>query len=319
MKQVILDGYLVNPGDISWAPLEQLGELTCYDTSPKELIVERLAGAQAAYVNRTQLTRAELEACPELRYIGCLATGFNNVDTQCAKELGITVANVPAYSTYAVAQCTFGLLLEIVQRTSEFSSYVKTGTWTSYVDQNVMGKPIIELYGKTLGIVGMGGIGKVVADIAIAMGMQVLAYRRNPDKSMESDKLRFVSLEELLAQSDVISLHCPLNEGTKNLINEQTIARMKDGAILLNTARGAVVDEAALSAALDSGKLYYAGVDVLTQEPCGDASPLVHNPRCIITPHIAWAPRETRMRLVERVAANAKAFLDGAPTNVVNR
>ncbi len=319
MKQVILDGFLVNPGDLSWAPLEQLGELTFYPASSPQELVERMAGAQAVYVNRALLTREVLAACPTLKYIGCLSTGYNMVDLQAANELGITVTNVPSYSTHAVAQFTIGLLLEAVQHIGQLSDYVKAGRWVEYCDRNIKAIPLTELYGKTLGIVGMGEIGSLVARIAIAMGMRVLAYRRNPDRSLEGLSLKFVSLDELLAKSHVVSLHCPLTPETTGMVNEAFIAKMMDGAVLLNTARGAVVDEQALSAALDSGKLAWAAVDVLSAEPPEPSSnPLLSNPRCTVTPHVAWTPKETRQRLIEVVAANTAAYLAANPQNVVN-
>ena len=318
MQQVILDGYLVNPGDISWKPLEELGTLTVYSSTPKELILQRLAEAQMVYVNRPVLKRELLAACPKLEYIGLFATGYNNIDLAAADDLGITVCNVPSYSSYAVAQNTIALLLAIVGNTAGLNSHVKGGGWNDIEDPIIQTMPLIELYGKTIGLIGFGEIGRVVADIALALGMRVLYYRRNPDPTAEKPGISYASLEQLATESDVISIHCPLTDQTRGMINADFIAKMKDGAIIINTARGPILNEADVSAALDSGKLYGVGVDVLSKEPPLPDNPLVKNPRCIITPHVSWSPRDTRIRLVRQVAENAKAYLAGRPINVVN-
>lgn len=318
MQQVILDGYLVNPGDISWKPLEELGPLTVYSSTPKELLAQRMAETQMVYTNRPVLKRELLAACPRLEYIGLFATGYNNIDLAAADDLGITVCNVPSYSSYAVAQNTIALLLAIVSNTAGLSSHVKSGGWNDIEDPIIQTMPLIELYGKTMGLIGFGEIGRVVADIALALGMRVLYYRRTPDPSAEKPGISYASLEQLAAESDVISIHCPLTDQTRGMINADFIAGMKDGAILINTARGPILIEADVSAALDSGKLYGVGVDVLSKEPPLPDNPLVKNPRCIITPHVSWSPRDTRIRLVQQVVENAKAYLAGRPINVVN-
>ncbi len=315
MKQVILDGYLVNPGDVTWAGLEQFGPLTVYDTTPKELVIERIGDAEHIYANRTVIDAEVIHQCPRLRYIGLFSTGYNLIDIAATREAGITVCNVPSYSTHAVAQTTVALLLQIVNGISQYNDYVKSGRWIHVVDKAQQGIPLIELRDKTIGIVGMGEIGNLVGDICAAMGMQVLAYRRHPQIG---GKYPFVPLDELLAASDVVSLHCPLTDSTRGMVNREFIAKMKNGAILLNTARGPVLDEQAVSDALDSGKLFFAGVDVLSAEPPKADNPLVRNSRCIITPHIAWAPKDTRIRLLEVVVSNVQNYLAGHPANVVN-
>ncbi len=318
MKIVILDGDLTNSGDISWGPISELGELSVYPVTAPEDRVKNIADADAVIINRITLNEEIFEKCPNVKYIGTLATGYNTIDVEAAKKRGIVVSNVPGYSTYAVAQSAIALLLHHTNRIAQFNGYVKGGGWTSLADKNIDDVPLIELYGKTMGIVGMGAIGHRVAQIAVAMGMKVLAYRRNPKKEWENESIKFVSMQELLENSDVVSLHCLLNDETRGMMNKQAFDSMKDGAILLNVARGALVDEQALSDVLDSGKISYAGIDVLTCEPPEKGNPLVANPKCTITPHVAWRPIETRQRLVQIVADNLKAFQDGKPQNVVN-
>ncbi len=318
MEQVIIDGFLINPGDISWRPIEDLGPLMVYSSTPRELLAQRLADARMVYTNRQVFKRELFATCPRLEYIGLFATGHNAIDLAAADEFGVTVCNVPSYSSYAVAQNTIALLLAIAGNTARLSGHVKSGGWNHAEDPVIQTMPLLELYGKTIGLIGFGEIARVVADIALALGMRVLYYRRNPDPSAEKPGVSYASLAQLAAQSDVISLHCPLTHQTRGMIDAGFLAQMKDGAILINTARGPILNEADVSAALDSGKLYGAGVDVLSKEPPAPDNPLVANPRCIVTPHISWTPKETRIRLVWRVAENARAYLAGRPINVVN-
>ena len=312
MKIVVLDGYAANPGDLSWAALEALGELTVYDRTAPEAVVERIGDAEMALTNKTELGRAQLAAAPKLKYVGVLATGYNVVDVAAARELGITVTNVPAYSTDSVAQLTIALLLEICHHAGEHNRAVQAGRWTNSPDYCFWDTPLIELAGKTMGIIGYGRIGRRVAELARCLGMKVVAWTRTPRDP------ECVSLDELLRVSDVISLHCPLFPETRGLINRETIAKMKDGAILLNTSRGPLIDDQALSEALKSGKLYAAGADVAAVEPIAADNPLLGLPNMILTPHIAWATLEARTRLLDIAAKNAQAFLWGEPVNVVS-
>ena len=312
MKIVVLDGYAANPGDLSWAALEALGELTVYDRTAPEAVVERIGDAEMALTNKTELGRAQLAAAPKLKYVGVLATGYNVVDVAAARELGITVTNVPAYSTDSVAQLTIALLLEICHHAGEHNRAVQAGRWTNSPDYCFWDTPLIELAGKTMGIIGYGRIGRRVAELARCLGMKVVAWTRTPRDP------ECVSLDELLRVSDVISLHCPLFPETRGLINRETIAKMKDGAILLNTSRGPLIDDRALSEALKSGKLYAAGADVAAVEPIAADNPLLGLPNMILTPHIAWATLEARTRLLDIAAKNAQAFLWGEPVNVVS-
>lgn len=312
MKIVVLDGYTENPGDLSWSGLERLGDLTVYDYTPPERIDERMAGAQAVYTNKTPLSREAIERASKLRFIGVLATGYNVVDVSAAKERGIPVCNVPTYGTAAVAQFVFALLLEVCHHVGHHNGQVQKGRWSGSRDFCFWDYPLIELAGKTLGIIGYGRIGKAVAQIAGAFGMRVLAhdtFEKGPG---------IVPLRELLEGSDVISLHCPLFPETKGMINRETIAMMKDGAILINTSRGPLVNEPDLREALLSGKVAAAAVDVVSTEPIARDNPLLGLDNCIITPHIAWAPRESRQRLMDIAVDNLRAFLEGKPQNVVN-
>lgn len=320
MKIVILDGYAENPGDLSWDGLRALGELTVYDRTPlddEQEIIRRIGDAQVVYTNKTPITRAVLEACPGLRFISVLATGYNIVDCAAAREKGIPVSNVPAYGTASVGQFTIALLLEICHHVGHHSDAVHAGRWEHSVDYCFWDHPLIELAGKTIGIIGFGRIGRQTGRIAKAMGMQVLAYSRS--QCEEGCAIaEYVNLDTLLAQSDVISLHCPLFPETQGIIDREAIAKMKDGVILLNTSRGQLIVEQDLADALNSGKVYAAGVDVVSAEPiCGD-NPLLTAKNCIITPHIAWAPRESRQRIMECSEENLKGWLAGAPVHVVN-
>ena len=311
MKIVVLDGYAANPGDLSWAPLEALGELNVFDRTPADQVAARIADAELVLTNKTVLTRELIAGAKKLKYIGVLATGYNVVDVAAAAELGITVTNIPAYSTDSVAQMVFALLLEICQQVGHHSAAVQDGRWSANPDFCFWDTPLIELAGKTMGIVGYGRIGHKVAEIARCFGMNVIAWTRTPRDP------ECVSLDELLSRSDVISLHCPLFPETQNLINRDTIAKMKDGVILINTSRGPVVNDADLRAALDSGKVYAAGADVSTVEPIPADNPLLGAKNMFFTPHIAWATFEARKRLMDVAVKNVEAFLNGAPVNTV--
>lgn len=318
MKIIVLDGYTLNPGDLSWGGLEQFGSVTVYDRTNKEDIITRIGDAEIVYTNKTPLTSEILEACPSIKFIGVLATGYNIVDTASAKARGITVTNIPTYGTAAVAQFAIALLLEICHHIGAHSKSVSEGAWESNPDFCYWNYPLIELAGKTIGIIGFGRIGYETAKIAISLGMNVLAYDSFPNKSYENDKISFVALEELLGSADVISLHCPLFPSTQGIINKNNIAKMKDGVIIINTSRGPLINEKDLSEALNSGKVYAAAVDVVSTEPINRSNPLLKAKNCIITPHIAWAPKESRTRLMNIAVDNLSAFLSGKPRNVVN-
>ncbi len=313
MKIVVLDGYTNNPGDISWGPIEAFGSLTVHERTPPGEIVARAAGADVLFTNKAVVGRAEIEALPNLKYIGVLATGYNCVDTVAARERGIPVCNVPEYSTPNVVQATFALLLELTNHVGHHAQTVRAGRWSACPDFCYWDGDLVELAGLTLGIVGYGRIGQSVAAVGRAFGMKILAHRRNPGSDPEC-----VDLERLLHESDVVSLHCPLTPDTKELIDARRIGLMKPTAFLLNTARGALVNEADLAAALDSGRLAGAGLDVLTVEPPPASNPLLKAKNCIITPHVAWATRNARRRLIDITAANLQAFAAGTPRNVVN-
>lgn len=320
MKIVVLDGYTENPGDLSWEGLEKLGRLTVYDRTPfeEDIIRKRIEDAELVFTNKTPVSAAVIEACGKLRYIGVLATGYNVVDTRAAKEHGIVVSNIPSYGTDAVAQFAIGLLLEICCRIGHHDQAVHQGRWENCPDWCFWDYPLTELAGKTMGIIGFGRIGQATARIAGALGMKLLAYDKFPDPERNSENFRFATLDELLAGSDVISLHCPLFPETEGIINSANIGKMKDGVIIINNSRGQLVVERDLAEALKSGKVRAAGLDVVSSEPINSSNPLLHAPNCIITPHISWASGESRKRLMELAIENAKAFLDGVPQNVVN-
>lgn len=313
MKIVVLDGYTNNPGDISWGPVEAVGSLTVHERTPPDEIVPRAADADVVLTNKAVVGRAEIEALPDLKYIGVLATGYNCVDTVAARERGIPVCNVPEYSTPNVVQATFALLLELTNHVGHHDRTVHAGRWSACPDFCYWDGDLVELAGLTLGIVGYGRIGQGVAAVGRAFGMKILAHRRNPGSDPEC-----VDLETLLRESDVVSLHCPLTPDTRQLIDQRRIGLMKPTAFLLNTARGALVNEADLAAALDAGRLAGAGLDVLTVEPPPASNPLLKAKNCVITPHIAWATRNARRRLIEITAANLRAFAAGTPRNIVN-
>ncbi len=317
MKIVILDGYTENPGDLSWEGFEKLGEVTVYDRTLESQVAERVGDAQAVILNKTLLTRRTMEACKHIRYVGVLATGYNVVDMACAREMGITVSNVPSYGTEAVSQFAIALLLEICHHVAHHDRAVHEGRWETCPDWCFWDYPLIELWGKTMGIIGFGRIGQGTGRLAKALGMDVLACDSHPSDSGRAIG-RYVNLDELLARSDVIALHCPLFPETERIINRRNLEKMKDGVIILNNSRGQLVDERDLAEALQSGKVYGAGLDVVSTEPIRGDNPLLFAPNCIITPHISWAPRESRQRLMDIAVENLKAFLDGSPVNVVN-
>ena len=320
MKIVVLDGYAENPGDISWAPLEALGALTVYDRTSltaSPLIAQRIGDAQIAVTNKTPLTRAVIDACPNLKAIAVLATGYNVVDTAYAREKNIPVMNVPVYGTDNVAQYAIALLLEACSHIGPHDRSVHAGDWTRSVDFCYWQRPLIEVSGKTAGIIGFGRIGMAVARILRAMHVRVLAYSRT-ERAEGRTLADYVPLDELLAQSDFIFLHCPLTPETQGIVNATNIAKMKDGVIIVNNGRGQLIVEEDLAAALTSGKVGGAAVDVASTEPIAADNPLLHAPHCIITPHISWATKEARERIMQMTADNVKAFMDGTPTNVVN-
>ncbi len=318
VKIVILDGHTLNPGDLGWSDFEAMGVLTVYDRTAEAGILSRIGDAEIVFTNKTPLTRETISSCPNLRYIGVLATGYNVVDVDAARAQGVLVSNIPAYGTGAVAQFTFALLLEICHRVGRHSDSVRAGRWSKSPDFCFWEIPLIELAGKTLGIVGFGRIGRATAQIARAFGMNVVAHSRT--ETEEGRMLaEYVPLEALYARSDVISLHCPLTDETYGMINRDSIARMKDGVILINTGRGPLIVEQDLADALNAGKVYAAGLDVVSAEPIRADNPLLRAKNCLITPHIAWAPKETRRRLMAIAADNLRSFLNGAPDNIVNR
>ena len=316
MKIVVLDGFTLNPGDLSWDPVAECGELILHDRSSASEVIDRLTNANAALTNKVVIDRATLERLPKLRYIGITATGVNVVDLAAAKERGITVTNVPSYSTDSVAQATFALLLELANRVGHHAQAVREGRWTRCPDFCFWDFPLIELAGLNLGVIGYGQIGQAVARIARAFGMNVLA---TPSRSRKAESgVQVVSLETLLSESDVVSLHCPLTPETKGLINSDRIRLMKQTAFLLNTSRGPLVVENDLAKALREGRIAGAGLDVLSVEPPVQGSPLFDAPNCFITPHQAWGTRAARQRLMNVTAANLKAWITGSPQNVVN-
>ena len=319
MKIVILDGYTENPGDLSWEGFEKLGELTVYDRTPADQVVERIGDADVVIMNKTPLTAETFDKCPNIKYVGVLATGYNVVDVDAAKKHGVVVSNIPTYGTTAVAQMVFALLLEICHHVGAHSASVKNGDWSNNPDWCYWNYPLIELAGKTMGIIGFGRIGQNTAKIAVAMGMKVLAYDEYVNKSLETEDIKYVSLDELLANSDVISLHCPLFPSTQGIVNKDTIAKMKDGVIIINTSRGPLVVEDDLAAALHSKKVYAAGLDVVSTEPIKPENPLLGCYSSILTPHIAWAPKESRQRLMDIAVDNLVQFSKGNPVNVVNK
>lgn len=318
MKLVVLDGYTLNPGDLSWDGLHELVSTVIHDRTPTGLVAERARDAELVLTNKTPLTSATLRQLPRLRYVGVLATGYNCVDIKAAKEMGIVVTNVPTYGTASVAQLVFALLLEMCHNVKLHSDAVRTGEWSRSKDWCFWHTPLIELSGKVMGIVGFGRIGRQVARIADALGMRVLAADIVQTNAPSYDGFRWVTLEELLKQSDVVSLHSPLFAETEGMINASNLRLMKPGAFLINTSRGPLVVDEDLAEALNRGRLAGAAVDVLSAEPPQANNPLLSAKNCIVTPHIAWATKEARARLMEIVVRNVEAFLKGQPQNVVN-
>jgi glycerate dehydrogenase len=317
-KIVVLDGYTENPGDLSWEPLAALGELTVHDRTPADKIVERIGDAEIIFTNKTPISRATLDACPTVKYIGVLATGYNVVDYVAAKEKGIPVTNVPSYGTAAVGQFAIALLLEICHNIGHHSNAVREGRWESNPDWCFWDYPLIELDQKTMGIIGFGRIGQATGRIAKALGMKVIAYDNYPNDSGK-EIAEYVDLDTLLSTSDVISLHCPLFPETEGIINKDSIAKMKDGVIILNNSRGPLIVEQDLADALNSGKVYAAGLDVVSTEPIKGDNPLLKAKNCYITPHISWASKESRQRLMDVAVDNLRQYLNGTPVNVVNK
>lgn len=319
MKIVILDGYAANPGDLSWNDLEAWGELTVYDRTKPDEVMERARDADAILTNKVCIGEQEMSGLPCLRYIGVLATGFNVVDVEAAKARGIIVTNVPAYSTESVAQMVFAHLLTVTNRTEHYAVQNRqAGRWSANPDFCYWDTPLTELSGKTFGIVGLGNIGSRVAEIAHAFGLKVVAHTSKPAAALPS-YIGKRTLDELLAESDIVSLHCPLTPETQHLINRQTLQRMKSSAILINTGRGPLVADQDVAHALNSGRLRAYCADVLTDEPPTPTNPLLQSEHAYITPHIAWATREARLRLLNVAVANVKAYAEGNPKNVVYR
>ncbi len=318
MNIVILDSYTANPGDLSWERLDELGSLTIYERTAPEQVVERAKDAEIVLTNKVVLTKEIILSLPKLRYIGVLATGYNVVDITAATEACIVVTNIPAYSTMSVAQMVIAHLLNVTNAVSLHTESVRKGEWQNSIDFAYWHTPQIELAGKTFGIIGLGNTGKATANIAKSLGMDVLAFTSKSQEQLPAGIRKAKSLDALLAESDVVSLHCPLSDNTKHLINYESIAKMKPTAILINTARGPVVDDYGVARALHEGKLSAYCADVLTEEPPRNPNPVISAPRSFITPHIAWATREARERLISIATANVKAFLDGQRINVVN-
>lgn len=318
MKIVVLDGYTENPGDLSWGGFEALGTFSCYDRTPAAEAVARIGDAEIVITNKTPITRAVLEACPNMKYVGVLATGYNVVDVAAAKEHGVAVTNIPTYGTDSVAQFAFAMLLEICHHVQHHSDAVHEGRWEHNIDWCFWDYPLIELAGKTMGIIGYGRIGQATGRLAQAFGMKVLANDTYQNPALVNENCRYVDRDELFRESDVIALHCPLFPDTEGIINRDTIAKMRDGVIILNNSRGPLIVEQDLADALESGKVAAAAVDVVSTEPIRGDNPLLSAKNCLITPHISWAPKESRERLMNIAVDNLRAFLDGKPVNVVN-
>ncbi len=321
MKIIILDGYTENPGDLSWEGLEEIGELTVYDRTDinsEEEIIERIGDAEIVLTNKTPISKEVLDRCENIKYIGVLATGYNVVDCKSARENGIPVCNVPTYGTNAVAQFSIALLLELCHHIGHHDKRVHDGAWESNKDWCFWDFPLIELDQKTIGIIGCGRIGQQTAKIAQAIGMKVLCFDTYKNTSLESDTFKYVELDDLLKNSDVISLHCPLFKETEGIINSSNISKMKDGVLIINNSRGPLIVEEDLRDALNSGKVAGAAVDVVSAEPIKSNNPLLSAKNCIITPHISWAPKESRKRLLDVAVENVKAFINKKPQNVVN-
>ncbi len=321
MKIIVLDGYTENPGDLSWDELGKLGDLTVYDRTDvnnEQEIISRIGDAEIVFTNKTPISKNTIDACPKMKFIGLLATGYNVVDYNYAKEKGIPVTNVPVYGTASVSQFAIALLLEICHHVADHSKSVFDGKWQNCKDWCYWDYPLIELDNKTMGVIGFGRIGQQTATIAKAMGMKIIAFDSYPNDSGRQIA-EYVDLDTLLANSDVIALHCPLFPETQGIINKNTIAKMKDGVIIINNSRGPLIVEQDLADALNSGKVQAAGLDVVSTEPIKADNPLLKAKNCFITPHISWAPKESRQRIMDCAVANAKAFIAGQPQNVVNK
>ena len=319
MKITVLDGYTENPGDLSWDAIGQFGELSVFDRTPadEKEIIRRIGDAEVVFTNKCPVSKTVMDACPNLKFISVLATGYNIVDYRYAAEKGIPVSNVPTYGTASVGQFAIALLLEVCHHVQRHSDSVHEGRWETSPDWCFWDYPLIELAGKTIGIIGFGRIGQTTGRIAKAMGMNVLAYSRSV-RDEGKTIAEYTDLDTLLARSDVIALHCPLFPETEKIINRETIAKMKDGVIIINNSRGQLIDEQALADALNSGKGAAAGLDVVSTEPIKGDNPLLGAKNCLITPHISWAPKEARQRIMDCSAGNLRAFLSGSPQNVVN-
>jgi len=319
MKIVVLDGYTLNPGDLSWKEIEKLGELKVYDRTNGDLIVERVGDAEVIFTNKTPLSRESMAKMPNLKFIGVLATGYNIVDVEAAKEKGVIVTNIPTYGTDSVGQFAIALLLELCHHVGAHSDSVSKGKWASNPDWCYWNYPLIELAGKTIGIIGYGRIGQTTGKIAKALGMNVIAVDSYKNESLVCDTMKYVEINELFTDSDVIALHCPLFDSTKGIINKSNIAKMKDGVMIINNSRGPLVIEQDLADALNSGRVAGAAVDVVMTEPIKLDNPLLKAKNCIITPHISWAPKESRQRLMDIGIDNLIRFIEGNPINVVNK
>ena len=316
LKVTVLDGYAANPGDLDWNIFKDIAELTVYDRTPPELVVERIGDSDAIFLNKVNITKQIIEQCPKLKYIGVMATGYNVVDTKAAREAGITVTNIPAYSTDSVAQHTFALILNFTNQVEQHSQSVQNGDWIKSPDFCYWKSPLTVLQGKTLGIFGFGSIGQKVAEIAHAFGMNVIIHVHSPNSFKGNEKT--VSLDGLFEQSDFITLHAPMTAETSQLINKNTISKMKKTAVIINTARGGLVNEGDLRQALDEGQIAGYAADVIGTEPMKNDCPLYKAKNCVLTPHIAWAPLEARQRLFKIALENLKAFAAGKSINVVN-
>lgn len=319
MKIVILDGFTLNPGDLSWEGLKKLGDLVVYDRTPVAKIVERIGDAEVVFTNKTPLDEAVLKQLPSLKFIGVLATGYNIVNTEAAKKCGVIVTNIPGYSTASVVQLTFALLLELCHHVQRHTDSVMEGKWAGSVDFCFWDFPLVELAGKSIGIIGFGNIGQRVADVASAFGMKVIANSRSKTDQSHRKNFRWAEIPELLQQSDVVTVHCPLFPETKGLINRESLKMMKRSAFLINTSRGPIVVDEDLADALNNDVIAGAGIDVLSMEPPANNNPLFKAKNCMITPHIAWATLEARTRLMDITVGNLSAFLRGEPINIVNK
>jgi glycerate dehydrogenase len=318
MKIVVLDGYGSNPGDLSWEPLGQLGELVVYPRTAPDDVLERMSDAEMVLTNKVVMSADLLSQCKKLKYIGVLATGYNIIDTEYAKKQGIIVTNIPAYSTDSVAQMTFAHILNITNRVEHYADKNRQGAWSRNPDFCYWDTPLNELAGKTMGIVGLGNIGAKVAQIALDFGMDVFAFTSKNAADLPAG-VQKTTIDGLFAVSDVLSLHCPLTATTRELVNKESIKKMKHGVILINTGRGPLVNESDVAVALESGQIGAYGADVMCTEPPAADNPLFRQPHAFITPHVAWATYEARVRLMDIAVNNAKAFLNGAPVNVVNK